>query len=87
MHIQIYVNLANYPAMKQIQNPTEFRQNVTTKLQGILGDSETATNLKRNLQPFYCKSKKQMRCAKMGQSLFCNDIFRPVAHYTYQLKG
>ena len=28
-----------------------------------------------------------MRCAKMGQSVFCNDIFRPVAHYTYQLKG
>lgn len=28
-----------------------------------------------------------MRCAKMGQPVFCNDIFRPVAHYTYQLEG
>jgi hypothetical protein len=27
-----------------------------------------------------------MRCAKMGQSLFCNDIFRPTTHYIYQLK-
>lgn len=27
-----------------------------------------------------------MRCAKMGQSLFRNDIFRRVAHNIYQLK-
>ena len=27
-----------------------------------------------------------MRCAKMGQSLFRNDIFRPIAHHIYQLK-
>lgn len=35
--------------MKQIKNPVEFRQNVTAKLQGILGDSEIATNLEKGI--------------------------------------
>ena len=35
--------------MKQIQNPAEFRQNITAKLQDILGDNETAMNLEKGI--------------------------------------
>lgn len=61
LHIQIYVDLTNQTAMKQIQNPIEFRQNIAAKLQGVLGDSEIATNLEKGIYN-YSIAKAKSKC-------------------------
>ena len=49
--------------MKQIQNPTEFRQNIAAKLQGVLGDSEIATNLEKGIYNYsIAKAKANALC-------------------------
>lgn len=47
--------------MKQIQNPAEFRENVTSKLQDILGDNEIATNLEKGIYN-HSISKAKSKC-------------------------